>query len=161
MNHHETNAIPATLETAELAARLAKAQREREAMAQKRASAKEVDALRESVELEERALKEDQILEDLEAKHGPLGRKIARIQTDEGMVVVAAPGGSRAPLFQRFQDEGKFTVTATGKLVRGCLLYPDKAEFDRIVTELPGVLGPCANAIALLAGVRKEENEGK
>jgi hypothetical protein len=47
------------------------------------------------------------------------------------------------------------------RLVRACLVYPDKAAFGSIMRELPGVLPACARAVSRLAGVREEALSGK
>lgn len=105
-----------------------------------------------------RARREAEVIEQLEAKHGPLRKRLMRVDTDEGMIVVGKPN----PLaYKRFVDQGKTNTEALSKLVRPCVLHPDKTELDRILEEVPAALVRCADAACFLAGVRKEEAEGK
>lgn len=111
-------------------------------------------------ELEEvrRARTEAEKLEELEATHGELDKMIKRVDTGQRMVVVKRPNHLH---YKRFVDKGKTTSEELLKLVRPCVLYPDKAEFDRILEEEPAALVRCADAVCFLAGMRKEESEGK
>lgn len=145
-------------EGAELEARIEKARSAREDRERKAAEAKRLERLREEAEAEELALKEDEILEELEAKHGALGKKIRRVSTSEGMIVVKKPNHL---LFKKYQDKGSTDTIELDKLVRPCLVYPDKAAFDRIVEEVPAALMKAANAVCALAGVGKEDIAGK
>ncbi|AKT38253.1 hypothetical protein [Chondromyces crocatus] len=105
-----------------------------------------------------RARKEAEVIERLEAEHGPLDKRILRIDTDEGMIVVRKPDPR---LYQRFVDQGKTNTEALSKLVRPHVVYPDKTELTRIFEEVPAALMRCADAVCFLAGVRKQEAEGK
>lgn len=116
------------------------------------------ERLRQELDDTKRASHEAELLEELEAKHGPVGRRIMRIDTDEGMLVV---GKANDLHYRRFVDRGKTNTEELMKLVRPCLLYPSKADFDRILQEVPAALVRCADAVCHLAGVRKDEAEGK
>lgn len=117
-------------------------------------------AARAQKELDEtrRARKEAEKLEELEGIHGELDKGLRRVDTDEGMIVVKRPNHLH---YKRFVDKGKTTTEELSKLVRPCVVYPDKAEFDRILEEAPAALVRCADAVCWLAGMRKEESEGK
>jgi septal ring factor EnvC (AmiA/AmiB activator) len=149
---------PEQRETAELEARLEAARTARAEHAKSVETQKRNERLREEAEAEERALKDEQILDELAAKHGPVGKKIRRVDTREGMIVVKAPPRAH---FQRYQDKGATDEEAFQKLVRPCLLYPDKSRFDQICEEVPATLLKCANAVCALAGIGKEDVAGK
>lgn len=115
-------------------------------------------SLAEQLEREERELKDREALDAAEAEHGALGRRIAAVHTDLGVVIVKR---SNAVLFKRFQDKGSVKSEDLDKLVRPCLVYPDGGAFDRILDELPATLLRVANAVSELAGARAEEVAGK
>lgn len=124
----------------------------------RRAQRERGEKLRRELAETKRARKDAEIIEQLEAKHGPLGKRLVRIDTDEGMIVVRKPDPR---LYQRFVDQGKTNVEALNKLVRPHVVHPDKTEFDRILEEVPAALMRCADGVCYLAGVRKQEAEGK
>jgi hypothetical protein len=112
----------------------------------------------EQIEVEERAIRDREALAKAEADHGPVGKKIAVVQTAVGDVIVKRSN----PLhFRRFQDAGKTTSDELERLVRPCVVYPDIPTFERWLEEQPAALLRCANAICELAGIRTKEVEGK
>ncbi len=112
----------------------------------------------EQLEALNRDLADARAIDKAETELGPVGKRILAVPTDLGVVIVKRPA---APTFKRFQDEGKTTTESLEKLVRGSLVYPDAATFDRIIEELPATLARVANAVCSLAGVRAEEVAGK
>lgn len=131
---------------------------ERDAVARKRAAREAAEAPHRELEAERIALANDQAIEDAESAIGPVGKKIAVVQTDLGVVIVKRP---HAALFKRFQDRGKATSKEQGELVRPSLVYPELAAFETICEELPATLLRCANAVAELAGIRADEIAAK
>ena len=93
---------------------------------------------------------------DAEADHDP--RKIRVVESGLGVVIVRRPNPL---LYKRFRDKGEAKTNELEKLVRGCLLYPTAAGFDRILEEEPGTLDRCATAVIELAGFRLKEASGK
>lgn len=115
------------------------------------------EVLAAEVEAEERALKEDTILAALVEEHGE--KKLAKVDTDFGGIILLR---SLPANYKRFADKGvEFKTVDVETLVRPCVRYPSLAEFDEIIKEQPGVLFACGNAIAHLAGVRKDALSGK
>jgi hypothetical protein len=142
----------------DLAERLAKVRAERAALAAAKAKADADRALEVELEAEELALKDDQAIAHAEAEHGPVGKKIATVHTDLGVIIVKRPNMT---LFRRFQDTGSMKHADLDKLVRPCRVYPDEAAFDRILDELPATVARVASAVCELAGVRQQDTGGK
>lgn len=140
---------PEERELAEVRARRAALAAEREQRAASRLVADQLEA-------EKRGLRDEEAIEKAEAEHDP--KKIAVVHSDVGVVIVKRPNHV---LFKRFQDSGEVTSEECDKLVRPCLVYPDKASWDRMLEEQPALLLRCANAVATLAGVRAKELTGK
>lgn len=107
---------------------------------------------------EELALKDEQAIACAESEQGPVGKKIATIATDMGVIILKR---SHPLLFKKFQDTGSLRHADLDKLVRPCVVYPDASKFDGIIDELPATMLRCANAVSMLAGVRVEEVSGK
>jgi hypothetical protein len=139
-------------------ARLDKVRAERAALAVAREARAADAALEAQLEGETLALRDEQAIAAAELEHGPVGKRIAVIGTDLGVVIVKRP---HAALFRKFQAKGSTKPEDLDQLVRPCLVYPSKAEFDRIDDELPATMTRCANAVVALAGFRQEENAGK
>lgn len=121
--------------------------------------ARAADEAREGTELEERLL-----LVDLESKYGLLGHDIAALFSpkDGRMIVVKTP---TAVAFQRFQERILSNKPLTSQhmieLIYPCLVHPEKAGYESIVDAAPGMMAAVANAITTLAGVARENAEGK
>jgi hypothetical protein len=110
------------------------------------------------IEAEERGLADDKAIAEAEEKYGPIGKKIAVVPTDLGAVIVKKP---HHVLFKRFQDSQEATHEEFEKLIRPCVVYPDRARFDTLLEELPASTIRIANACAVLAGVKMKEATGK
>lgn len=104
-------------------------------------------------------LENEAALDAAEAEHGPVDVKIAAVYASSGKVVIVKR--PHRALFQRFQDAGKFTSTAVHKLIQPCLVHPDQATFDAWLDDEPALLGRVSHHIAILAGVRNEDLQGK
>lgn len=145
-------------DTVELELKLAQLRAQRTELRASRENRNAVAELQAQVEQEELALRNEQALAEAEEQHGPLGDKIAAVYTRMGVVIVKRPVSM---VFKRFQEAGKTKHEDFDRLVRPCLVYPTKAEFDRIVEEQPATLIRCADAVAVLAGVQTDDNAGK
>ncbi len=152
----DREAVPST--ESELQERVDKARAAREELSRVNAERDKIARLTAEAEAEERALKEEQVLDELVAVHGALDRQLARVQTTEGMIVVKKPNHL---LFKRYQDKGTTDTVALEQLVRPCLVYPSKAHFDALLEEVPAALMRCANAVCKLAGFGRDEISGK
>lgn len=138
--------------------KLAEVRARRAELDRQRAERDAARALEEQLEVETRALADAEAIAKAEDEHGPVGKRIALVRTDLGVIILKRPN---PVLFRRFQDQGKFTHEAIDKLVRPSVVHPDGATFDRIMDELPATMIACANAVTVLAGARTEEASGK
>jgi hypothetical protein len=155
MNTPKTEEQTAETETAK---KLRELREQRAAVEARRAQRQEAAQGAEALAREERALRDATAIEAAEEEHGPLGRKIAAIDTDLGVVIVKRPNHIA---FKRFQDSESATTVEFEKLVRPCLVHPASAEFDRMLEEHPAILTRVANQVVVLAGVRLKEVAGK
>lgn len=107
------------------------------------------------------ALENELAIDNAEAEHGPLegSVKIAAIYTATGRVVIVKR--PHRALFHRFQDGGKATSKRVHELVSPHLVHPTSADFDSWLNEEPALLGRAAHQLAILAGIREEEIQGK
>lgn len=144
------------MSAADLQARLAAARAERERVAAESSPALADAALLAEVEREERALAGDKAFAAAVAEHG--ARRVARVSTDAGDVIVKAP---HQAAYRRFVDAGKTTSDELERLVRPCIVHPTPAQYDDIARELPAVPTLAANAVLRLAGFRAEDVSGK
>lgn len=141
-------------ELAALEARLEAARTERLKLATDNAAADKIAKIKAEAEAEERGLAEDKKIAELTEKHGPIGKAWDIVRTDAGMIALKKPNHL---LFKRFQDkESPRTDDIDALLVRPCLLWPTKAEFDVILEEVPAALLMAANVCSVLAGIRQE-----
>lgn len=146
------------MDDSELSARLKAAHEKQAAIAEAREAANAKAMLLHAVEAAELAARNESALADAEAAHGPLGRKIAAVDTDLGVVILKRPNHL---LFRKFQDTGEATFEGVYRLVRPCLVYPDVETFDRWLEEQSGILARCGGAVATLAGIRAKDLAGK
>lgn len=158
----------ATLE--ELAAELAAVKKAREEAAEKRAAARAADPARiaAAIAREKRAAEDDAKFADLVDEHGE--GTLRRLNTPlDGMVVVkAAP----ALVHRRFEDESlrsdhanpKVRTSlhdAAEKMLKHCLVYPDRPVFDKIVERCPAIVMMAASQAYELGRPSVEEDAGK
>lgn len=143
---------------AELRERIEVARRERARIQAEREAAVAARDLQEKLEAEERALKNESAIADAEAAHGPVGKRIAVVETQAGAVILKRP---HSALFRRFMDAGETTTDELDKLIGPCLVYPDRSTYDRWAEDEPAITMRAANAICTLAGVRGKELSGK
>jgi len=140
----------------DLKKRLAAAKAARAALQAKAATVNEADELAAEVAAEERSLKEEQALAALVEQYG--AKKIAKVDTDLGAVILLR---SAPAAYNRFAEKTEFKVEDVRQLVVPCVKYPEIPDFEELLKEQPGVLFVCANALAHLAGARKDALSGK
>jgi hypothetical protein len=97
-------------------------------------------------------------LEAAEKEHGELGRKIALVITAEGPVIIKRP--HRATV-SKFLDAERATSATMLALVKSCIVYPGKDEFDRLLDEQPAALTILASEALTLAGAGAKALAGK
>ena len=153
-----TDEEKATIAAAE--ERIGKARAQRAALSEQREAQKRIARVLQEAEAEEQAGRDDETCARLEAEHGKMGEKIARVDTAAGMVVVRRP---QQAVFRRWQSKRDDSLLPEHleKLVFDSLLYPSKADFGRMLEELPGIIVRTADAVIDLAGVGKKNIEGK
>lgn len=125
------------------AARLAAEQREK--ARQEREDQLELDAY----ELDEK----------LSAELGPRGVFYEIVMTVEGPVAVKL--GDEVLYKQYMATAEKSSTEEQHKFVFPNVIHPDKESFLKLAQRRPGVLLRCANALATLYGLRREDEKGK
>jgi hypothetical protein len=75
-----------------------------------------------------------------------------------GAVIVKRPTMN---VFRRYQDSGTTETKDWENLVKPCVLYPTRAEFDAMVERVPMLLAHAANTCIHLAGLRAEDIKKK
>lgn len=112
----------------------------------------------EKIAITQRALQADEALEKAEQDYGKLDRMIKIVRVDDERdgraLIVKRPNMT---VFRRFQDSGTNETKDLENLVRPCVVWPSKAEFDQLFGEMPFLLRRCADAVCELAGVRRED----
>jgi len=146
--------LPQSSATQTTAGRLEQIRAERAQLARERERREEEQDAQELLEMEERGLADDRAIAAAVVDHGPLGKKIAAIYTDQGVVIVKRP---HHVMWKRFQDSGETTTDEFEKLVLPCVVHPDRFTFVRYCEAQAAILGRCANQVAALAGFRLKE----
>jgi len=145
---------PAVAPADAVAAKLAEIRARRAEIAAARSAYEAATAAERELAEETQALADEQAIQAAELEHGLVGRKIAVVKTDAGVIIVKRP---HMNTFRKFQDHGEANTETNLKLVRPCVVYPDLVRFDEILAEVPYALSKCANAVSYLAGFRKED----
>lgn len=146
---------------------LAAVKAERASKQEAREAAQRQAQLAKRLEREKRGIVEDETFAKLVEEHGE--DAIRRINTPLGMVVVKAP---QAIVYRRYLDATMRSdhanpkvrtsfVDETEKMVRHCLVYPDRARFDELAEKVATLGVVAANAAADLGKAREEEDSGK
>jgi hypothetical protein len=158
MTQDAADVTPETLEAAQRAARLAAAKAAKAEFDRRREARDAARAAEAEVAKAEREVVEAAAIEAAECEHGPVGEKIAIVETIYGIVIVKRP---HPVTYRKFQDEGKANVAAFTKFVDQCRVYPDQDALDKLLDAQPGKLVDCANAAAALAGMHAAEQSKK
>jgi hypothetical protein len=142
----------------QLKAQLEALQAKREAIEAARLE-REKPSLQEQVAIEQRRLTEDEKFDELSQQHGKLIEMVRpEDRPDVGAVIVKAP---HLATYRRFQESGKADFKTFDALVRPCLLYPSKGEFDALCEQMPALHTLACNAVVRLAGHRGKDVESK
>jgi hypothetical protein len=129
---------------------------ELETMSEARAEQREREA---ALVRKQRQITDTKAVWDFEEKVGPVDdERYGRVDSDVGVVIVECP---KPVHIKRYMDEGSQKTEDVWKLVRSVLRYPDRAAFDAMVDQKPGLLHLVANKAAGLAGFRMKEIRGK
>lgn len=142
----------------DLRARLAAAKAAREAAEAEMREADEAEADAAAVAAAELAAADARARADARKKLGARGKKWLDVDTDLGVVIVKP---AHPAAFKAFQELEHFTLEDCEKLTLPCLFYPSRETFDRMLNDQPAILGRVTNAVAKLAGARKEDQRGK
>ena len=113
--------------------------------------------------VELRMLEEKVKLGELEAKHGLVGRDILPVFSPKtgAMVVVKTPEPVQFQKFQRKVIADKLDLPDVEELIRSCLVYPAKSDFQVICDEAPGMLSSVVNAVTALNGAAESDAASK
>lgn len=90
--------------------------------------------------------------------HGLPGIGIAIVPTRLGVVILKR---CDLVLWKAFQDQEDPKLEDFEKLVRPCVVYPARTEFDKWLEEVPGAMAELTINLAGLMGVRQKANRGK
>ncbi len=104
----------------------------------------------EAEKIELRKLEEELGLEELEAKHGLVGKSICythAVLTGD-MVVLKRPNELTWTAFNDACNKGSPSTSDQENFVKGCLIYPSKDSFNAIQKVEPAIIG---NAFATLS----------
>lgn len=143
----------------DLQARIAVARAETDRLEKEREDRAELAELEATAAKAERDAKDAKVIVEIEEKHGVIdGVRLVRVDTELGVVVLKR---ANHLIYKRFRDAGEAKTEDLEKLVRPCLVHPDKSAFDAMVEDVPAILDRCANAIVKLAGFRMKEVAGK
>lgn len=129
----------------------------RKKLAEDRAAKKAISEPEREARREEIELANEIAIADAEDKIGPLGEKIMVVRCVHGAIILKAPNHIK---FRKFQDS-TINVDTVEALVADCRVYPVASEFDRWITDQPGVLQRCCEAIGNLAGLREPDFQAK
>lgn len=110
------------------------------------------------IEIERRKLVDAEGLRAVLDAGEVVDKTIRVVQTPGGMVIVKKCSAMR---YRKFQDAGDFDSEATERLCRPNVIYPELPVFDRMLEEHPMIIFTVGNAMAWLAGIRKEQIEKK
>lgn len=156
----DQNAVPvADAADDEIKAQLEAIQAKRDAIEEARAQRGKL-SLKEQLALEQRRLAEDEKFAELAQEHGQDRLAMVRPEQrpDIGAVIVRRP---HLAVYRRFQESGKADFKTFDGLLRPCILYPSKAEFDRLCEEMPALHNQCCDAVVRLAGHSGKDVESK
>ncbi len=153
------NGIDALAATADpVAEKLKEVRAKRAAIDEARAKAEAERETAALLEREERALADAEALAKAEAEYGPEGKRIRSVETPSGLIILKRAGNAA---FRRFMDLPKATTDEAERLVKPCVVYPSRGEFEKITDEYPALWIRLAGALTKLAGHRAEEVQEK
>lgn len=139
-----------------LEAQLANAQSVQAEAEAKRERGRRVIVLQEEIAVSERKAREAVVLAELEAKHGLVGKAIAPVDMLDGLIVVKKPDGIKTKYWLEKHAENA-TQDELRMLARPCVIYPDLATFDAMVTDRPVIVPAVATEVLKLGGLRLKD----
>lgn len=99
--------------------------------------------------------REQALVEGLKARHNVT--QVHKFTADTGHTVyVRMPPSATWRRFRAQMQEPKKREAAGEILIRSCLLHPEEAGFDAMLTERPGLLDTFASELCELAGLSRE-----
>ncbi|WP_437647867.1 hypothetical protein [Sorangium sp. So ce362] len=116
--------------------------------------------LQEEIAETERKCKEEAALSEAEGKYGPIGKRIATLDTVDGLVIVKMGDGIKVRIWADKHGANP-TTQACRELVRPCVVHPSVEVFDEMVKERPMILVSVAGKVLELAGIGGKEIGGK
>ncbi|WP_437606255.1 hypothetical protein WMF20_35385 [Sorangium sp. So ce834] len=144
----------------ELEAQLDKKRAELATLQAGREKSKRLAELQAELAETERKCQEEAALAEAESKFGPLGKKLAALDTVDGLVIVKQHDGVKVRLWADKNGE-KPSVQACRELVRPCVVHPALERFDEMVKDRPLLLVTAAGKVLELAGIGAKEVSGK
>jgi hypothetical protein len=106
----------------------------------------------------EREVRDLEVLDAYEAKHGLPGDRWASIEGPRGVIIVTAP--SRAA-YARFRDRGSYQTAFVSELAYPCVAHPRGPELDSLLEDYPALLDRIADVVQALANGRAKDLAGK
>ena len=100
----------------------------------------------------------DEEFEAIAVQHGGLDN-VKKIHTAAGVVVVRGPTESEYQVLKQILKKDE--LAASAKIARMFAVHPAKDELNAWIARKPGIVEPCANAAAELAGVLEVEAQKK
>lgn len=105
-------------------------------------------------------------LNDFELEHGD--ENVMGVHTAGGLVVLKRPGEGAMKRWRETMWSEKIKpgeraaakAAAAGALAKTCVLHPDRAAYEQLCTDFPGVPDAVGSAAVKFAGI-VEEDEGK
>jgi len=140
---------------AQLAAQLAAIREERANLKVDR-EARATPSVEDQIKAETQALAAERALDEAQRKYG--AKQVRLVRIPDGAVIVRRP---HWVAYRKFQDQKEFTYDATEEFVTGCLVYPDRRAFAKLLEEQPAVLAQIGLACGELAGLRVDELKSK
>lgn len=128
-----------------------------DAMVSARAAKEAARAQKRKTEQQLQAIRDAEALDRLEAEHG---EDLAMVETDRGLIILkrstqAAYRALQAAISK--PDKRTDDWVHFRNFVGPCVLHPETAAFDLLLTEEPVVLFRCATAITGLLGAAQED----
>lgn len=107
-----------------------------------------------------REIRDEEAIAKAEGEHGPLGKRIAAMKTDAGVVILKRPHHLRwRELTSKPID--KISEADANALLKSCLVHPTGPELETLLETYPALNGELAALVLKLARGRAEEVSGK
>ncbi|NUP11218.1 MAG: hypothetical protein HOW73_34665 [Polyangiaceae bacterium] len=104
-----------------------------------------------------REAEEAEVLEQLETEHGELGREIMAVRTPDGLIVVKRSPGV---VWHRYENS-KMKPSDREQLCLASVVYPDIAQYKKMVQGRPAVILLLTEKLQELYGFKRNEDAGK